>query len=151
MQLLRTKTVGRVGLSASSLPFVLPVRYVVDDDRILMRTGESTRMAAATSDAVVAFEVDEFDAERAVADRGQLADISGERGRIGRPGSRPGNPRATGPGGPRPRAPGPRRRRLHYSALRRQPPECGRCGNAGKSPGHCQPGRFHDGQLDALQ
>ena len=63
VQLLRTKTVGRVGLSASSLPFVLPVRYVVDDDRILMRTGESTRMAAATSDAVVAFEVDEFDAD----------------------------------------------------------------------------------------
>ena len=63
VQLLRTKTVGRVGLSASSLPFVLPVRYVVDDDRILMRTGEATRMAAATSDAVVAFEVDEFDVD----------------------------------------------------------------------------------------
>ena len=61
IELLRTKTVGRVGLSASSLPFVLPVRYVVDDDRILMRTGQDTRMAAATSDAVVAFEVDEFD------------------------------------------------------------------------------------------
>ena len=61
IQLLRSKTVGRVGLSASSLPFVLPVRYVVDDDRILMRTGQGTRMAAATSNAVVAFEVDEFD------------------------------------------------------------------------------------------
>jgi hypothetical protein len=31
VELLRTKTVGRIGLSASSLPFVLPVRYVVDD------------------------------------------------------------------------------------------------------------------------
>lgn len=61
IQLLRSKTVGRVGLSASSLPFVLPVRYVVDDSRILMRTGQGTRMAAATSNAVVAFEVDEFD------------------------------------------------------------------------------------------
>lgn len=61
IELLRTKTVGRIGLSASSLPFVVPVRYVVDDDRILMRTGQDTRMAAATSDAVVAFEVDEFD------------------------------------------------------------------------------------------
>ena len=61
IELLRSKTVGRVGLSASSLPFVLPVRYVVDDGHILMRTGQGTRMAAATSDAVVAFEVDEFD------------------------------------------------------------------------------------------
>ncbi len=61
VELLRTKTVGRIGLSASSLPFVLPVRYVVDDGRILMRTGQDTRMAAATRDAVVAFEVDEFD------------------------------------------------------------------------------------------
>lgn len=61
IELLRSKTVGRLGLSASSLPFVLPVRYVVDRDRILMRTGQDTRMAAATSDAVVAFEVDEFD------------------------------------------------------------------------------------------
>ncbi len=59
--LLRTRSVGRIGLSASSLPFVVPVRYVVDEDRILMRTGRDTRMAAATSDAVVAFEVDEFD------------------------------------------------------------------------------------------
>ena len=61
--LLRTKTVGRIALSASSLPFVLPVRYVVDRDCILMRTGHDTRMAAATRDAVVAFEVDEFDHE----------------------------------------------------------------------------------------
>lgn len=59
--LLRTKSVGRVGLSASSLPFVIPVRYVLDRDRILMRTGRDTKMAAATDGAVVAFEVDEFD------------------------------------------------------------------------------------------
>lgn len=58
--LLRTKSVGRLGLSASSLPFVIPVRYVLDRDRILMRTGRDTQMAAATDGAVVAFEVDEF-------------------------------------------------------------------------------------------
>jgi nitroimidazol reductase NimA-like FMN-containing flavoprotein (pyridoxamine 5'-phosphate oxidase superfamily) len=61
LDLLRTRSVGRIGLSASSLPFVVPVRYVVDEDRILMRAGRDTRMAAATNDAVVAFEVDEFD------------------------------------------------------------------------------------------
>jgi nitroimidazol reductase NimA-like FMN-containing flavoprotein (pyridoxamine 5'-phosphate oxidase superfamily) len=58
--LLRTKSVGRLGLSASSLPFVIPVRYVLDRDRILMRTGRDTQMASATDGAVVAFEVDEF-------------------------------------------------------------------------------------------
>lgn len=61
VDLLRTRSVGRVGLSAGSLPYVLPVRYVVDGDRILMRTGLDTRMAAATQDAVVAFQVDAFD------------------------------------------------------------------------------------------
>jgi len=62
VDLLRSKSVGRIALSSSSLPFVVPVRYVVDRDRILMRTGQNTRMAAATSDAVVAFQVDDFDA-----------------------------------------------------------------------------------------
>ncbi len=63
LRLLRSKSVGRLGLSADSLPIVLPVRYVVDDDRILLGTGRDTRMAAATSDAVVAFEVDDFDSD----------------------------------------------------------------------------------------
>lgn len=63
LRLLRSKSVGRLGLSAGSLPIVLPVRYVVDDDRILLGTGRDTRMAAATSDAVVAFEVDDFDSD----------------------------------------------------------------------------------------
>ncbi len=61
--LLRSRSVGRIALSAGSLPVVLPVKYVVDGSRILMRTGPDTRLAAATSDAVVAFEVDEFDDE----------------------------------------------------------------------------------------
>lgn len=65
LRLLRSKSVGRLGLSASSLPIVLPVRYVVDDDRILLATGRDTRMAAATRDTVVAFEVDDFDSDPA--------------------------------------------------------------------------------------
>ena len=63
LSLLRSKSVGRLGLSASSLPIVLPVRYLVDDDRILLATGRDTRMAAATHDTVVAFEVDDFDSD----------------------------------------------------------------------------------------
>lgn len=60
-ELLASRTLGRVGLSAKSLPFVVPVRYVFDGERILMRTGRDTNMAAATSGAVVAFQVDDID------------------------------------------------------------------------------------------
>ncbi|MFN7147985.1 MAG: pyridoxamine 5'-phosphate oxidase family protein [Microthrixaceae bacterium] len=60
-ELLASRTLGRVGLSAKSLPYVVPVRYVFDGERILMRTGRDTNMAAATSGAVVAFQVDDID------------------------------------------------------------------------------------------
>lgn len=59
--LLASKSLGRLGLTAGSLPYVLPVRYVVADERIFLRTGRGTRMEAATAGAVVAFEVDDFD------------------------------------------------------------------------------------------
>jgi nitroimidazol reductase NimA-like FMN-containing flavoprotein (pyridoxamine 5'-phosphate oxidase superfamily) len=81
VDLLRTRSLGRVGLSAGSLPYVLPVRYVVDGERILMRTGLDTRMAAATKDAVVAFQVDAFDddldAGWSVLVQGRARDVSG--------------------------------------------------------------------------
>jgi nitroimidazol reductase NimA-like FMN-containing flavoprotein (pyridoxamine 5'-phosphate oxidase superfamily) len=60
-ELLASRTLGRLGLSAKSLPYVVPVRYVFDGERILMRTGRDTSMAAATSGAVVAFQVDDID------------------------------------------------------------------------------------------
>lgn len=61
VELLRTKSVGRIGLSASSLPVVVPVRYVVHEDRIVLGAERDSRVAMATRDAVVAFEVDDFD------------------------------------------------------------------------------------------
>ncbi len=59
--LLASKSLGRLGLTAGSLPYVLPVRYVIEQERIFLRTGRGTRMEAATAGAVVAFEVDDFD------------------------------------------------------------------------------------------
>lgn len=38
MALLATATLGRVGLSAGALPTVLPVNFLLQDDRILDRT-----------------------------------------------------------------------------------------------------------------
>lgn len=61
LRLLATQGVGRVGLSAGALPVILPVNFYVDGDRILVRTGFGTKLAAAMRNAVVCVEVDEID------------------------------------------------------------------------------------------
>jgi hypothetical protein len=49
---------GRVGVSIDALPAVLPVRFALDDDRIIMRTASGSTLARALIDRVVAFEND---------------------------------------------------------------------------------------------
>ncbi len=61
LRLLRTATIGRIGLTADALPSVLPVNFLLVGDRILFRTGQGSKLDAATRNAVVAFEVDDFD------------------------------------------------------------------------------------------
>jgi nitroimidazol reductase NimA-like FMN-containing flavoprotein (pyridoxamine 5'-phosphate oxidase superfamily) len=61
LHLLEGATLGRVGVTAQALPSVLPVNFRVDGERILFRTGSGTKLAAATRNAVVAFEADDFD------------------------------------------------------------------------------------------
>jgi uncharacterized protein len=61
LELLSTVPVGRVGLSMSALPVVLPVSFVVDGDRLVVRTSRGTKLDAALAGAVVAFEADDFD------------------------------------------------------------------------------------------
>jgi len=61
LRLLAGATLGRVGLTSGALPMVLPVNFLLDEERILVRTGRGTRMDAALQGAVVAFEVDDFD------------------------------------------------------------------------------------------
>ena len=61
LALLRTVPVGRLGLSMSALPVVLPVSFVVDCDRLVVRTSRGTKLDAALAGAVVAFEADDFD------------------------------------------------------------------------------------------
>ncbi|MDZ7676110.1 MAG: pyridoxamine 5'-phosphate oxidase family protein [Acidimicrobiales bacterium] len=61
VRLLAQSTVGRVGVSSGALPVVLPVNFLLDGDRILIRTAPGTKLDAALNDAVVAFEVDDFD------------------------------------------------------------------------------------------
>ena len=61
LRLLATATLGRIGVTDGALPTILPVNFLFDGDRILVRTGVGTKLHAAAAGAVVAFEVDDFD------------------------------------------------------------------------------------------
>jgi nitroimidazol reductase NimA-like FMN-containing flavoprotein (pyridoxamine 5'-phosphate oxidase superfamily) len=62
LRLLGEATLGRVAVTADALPCILPVTFRLMGGQILFRTSPGTKLAAATRNAVVAFEVDEFDA-----------------------------------------------------------------------------------------
>lgn len=61
LALLSSASLGRVAVSMGALPVIFPVNYVVVEGAVLFRTGAGTKLAAATDNAVVAFEVDSFD------------------------------------------------------------------------------------------
>jgi nitroimidazol reductase NimA-like FMN-containing flavoprotein (pyridoxamine 5'-phosphate oxidase superfamily) len=61
--LLRSRTFGRVGVTSGGLPVILPVRYYYEADAITFRTGEGTKLRAAQSGDVLAFQVDAYDPE----------------------------------------------------------------------------------------
>jgi nitroimidazol reductase NimA-like FMN-containing flavoprotein (pyridoxamine 5'-phosphate oxidase superfamily) len=60
LQLLKQATLGRVAVTTAALPTVLPVNFRLAGQRIIFRTGTGTKLAAATRNAVVAFEVDDI-------------------------------------------------------------------------------------------
>jgi uncharacterized protein len=60
-RLLATQILGRVGITSGGLPCILPVCYVYDDGAIVFRTGAGTKLRAAVSGDVLAFEVDAYD------------------------------------------------------------------------------------------
>jgi nitroimidazol reductase NimA-like FMN-containing flavoprotein (pyridoxamine 5'-phosphate oxidase superfamily) len=61
LQLLAGATVGRVVHTDRALPACTPVNFRLVGEAVVFRTAASSRLAAATADAVVAFEVDDFD------------------------------------------------------------------------------------------
>ena len=63
LRLLGGHSIGRLGLTVGALPTVLPVNYRLIADRVYFRTSSTERVRAATTCAVVAFEVDCFDEE----------------------------------------------------------------------------------------
>jgi nitroimidazol reductase NimA-like FMN-containing flavoprotein (pyridoxamine 5'-phosphate oxidase superfamily) len=62
LRLLAAGEIGRVGLTIGALPAIFPVNYRVIDGCIVFRTSPGSKLSAATSNAVVAFEVDDYNA-----------------------------------------------------------------------------------------
>jgi nitroimidazol reductase NimA-like FMN-containing flavoprotein (pyridoxamine 5'-phosphate oxidase superfamily) len=62
LRLLALASIGRIGFTSGALPTVLPVNFHLDRERILVRTGRGSKLDAAMRNAVVAFEVDNFNA-----------------------------------------------------------------------------------------
>jgi nitroimidazol reductase NimA-like FMN-containing flavoprotein (pyridoxamine 5'-phosphate oxidase superfamily) len=60
LALLATVSVGRVGISCHALPAILPVNFILSGDDILFRTVPGTKLHAARTGAVVAFEADQL-------------------------------------------------------------------------------------------
>jgi len=53
-----TQLLGRIGVTVDALPVVLPVNFQLFDGEVIIQTERNTRLAEATENTVVAFEVD---------------------------------------------------------------------------------------------
>jgi nitroimidazol reductase NimA-like FMN-containing flavoprotein (pyridoxamine 5'-phosphate oxidase superfamily) len=62
LRLLARGGVGRIAINAGALPLILPVRFAVDGESIVLCVGAGSTLDRATRYAVVAFEVDGSDA-----------------------------------------------------------------------------------------
>jgi len=63
-QLLRAGVAGRVALSSPDGPHIVPVNFSVVGDAIILRTSPYSVLGTHGRDAVIAFEVDQFDHDR---------------------------------------------------------------------------------------
>ncbi|HEX7165541.1 MAG TPA: pyridoxamine 5'-phosphate oxidase family protein [Acidimicrobiales bacterium] len=61
LRLLASRSIGRIAVTSQALPVILPVNFLIDGDRILIRTTPGTKLYSATAGAVVGFEVDDFE------------------------------------------------------------------------------------------
>ncbi|MCD0450169.1 pyridoxamine 5'-phosphate oxidase family protein [Actinocorallia sp. API 0066] len=62
--LLRSVPIGRVVFTHQALPRIQPVPFALDGDDVVIRVPAGSTLAAAARDAIVAFEVDDYDAVR---------------------------------------------------------------------------------------
>ena len=62
LRLLAAAEVGRVVYVDRAMPAIQPVNYTLVDNEVIYRTANGAKLAAATRNTVVAFEIDEIDA-----------------------------------------------------------------------------------------
>lgn len=62
LALLGSVPLGRIVFTDRALPAVQPVNFTVADGHVIIRTSAGSKLAAAARRAVVAFEIDEYDA-----------------------------------------------------------------------------------------
>src|SRR5512141_2829859 len=78
-RLLRSVTVGRLAVWVDDHPDIFPINYKVDHGSLVFRTGDGTKLQAATGDTPVALEADGVDADSGIAWRvvtkGQAAPV----------------------------------------------------------------------------
>lgn len=58
---LRSTRIGRLAVNNGNQPDIFPVNYVVDGEKLVVRTAEGTKLAAAIATRRVAFEIDGLD------------------------------------------------------------------------------------------
>lgn len=61
LRLLGKSAIGRVVFTESALPAAQPVNFLLDDEEVVFRTANGSKLAAATRHHVVAFETDHID------------------------------------------------------------------------------------------
>ncbi|HEU5031792.1 MAG TPA: pyridoxamine 5'-phosphate oxidase family protein [Spirillospora sp.] len=61
--LLRHAEVGRIVFTHNALPAIQPVNYLLHGEDIVFRTSRTSRLATAATGTIVAFEIDEVDAD----------------------------------------------------------------------------------------
>jgi hypothetical protein len=61
LRLLADRQIGRLVFTEGALPAAQPVTYLLDGEEIIFRTADDSKRAAATRNAVVAFQVDQID------------------------------------------------------------------------------------------
>ena len=62
-RLLTTAVIGRLAYTEGALPAIQPVHFTVVDGQVIIPTRVGSKVAAASRGAVVAFEVDDYDAD----------------------------------------------------------------------------------------
>lgn len=82
LDLLNTSTIGRIGLSAGSLPVILPVNFALDGGSVVVATGPGLKLRAAQAHDVACLEVDHHDP---VSHLGWSVLVTGRLDEISRP------------------------------------------------------------------